>query len=393
MSGVTANWLLNPLTIAWRDPEDYILSNTVNTYLQVQPLKPDLSQGTTGVELGNRADRSSQSTGPVTYSAYWLEWNVGSERFHAIPAAQAPYSNTPDGRNHVVMMLGRGDAGQWDLLYDYNTVATTALQAGGSTRFTRAGMAVRYPDAVTTAKPYQMRMQLMTLNQVWRRPYLGETGTGEPKTCEMPPRYEDWQYDAVNVPPRCFSVDVATVNGATETDPVQSDVFTVGKPAVGQTVLAPPVSTPEVTGRSARHNGVDQEALSACLAKGTENCMSVVPGLAECVTKRLVCRVLPPRSAGQAIRPSVMSSEQAIRAAQRALQPVGSGKTRVQTVDSSKIAPLDGASSARRVHVVTSTDRVRSLSASVEQTYDGYTAVYDEATSQLVYACLGACRD
>jgi hypothetical protein len=74
-------------------------------------------------------------------------------------------------------------------------------------------------------------MQLMDPNGVWRRPYLSQTGTGQPKDCEAPPRYEDWGYDTVNKPPNCFTASYSVRAGATATDPVELDTFTVGKPA------------------------------------------------------------------------------------------------------------------------------------------------------------------
>nr|BFE73771.1 hypothetical protein GCM10020092_070720 [Actinoplanes digitatis] len=129
MIGVTANWRQYPVNMNWLDPELFILTNTTNTYTQVRPLKPDYGQGATGVEFGSRAERSIEKTGTVSYGAYWLEWNSTTEQYHALTTSQAPRSNVADGRSHTYMLLGKGDAGQWDLLYDYNTVATTALQA------------------------------------------------------------------------------------------------------------------------------------------------------------------------------------------------------------------------------------------------------------------------
>ena len=149
MRGVMTNWHHRPFAMAWVDPEDYLLSHTVNTYLQVQPLKPDFSQGATGVEFGHRADRSTTATGSIAYSAYWLEWNGTTQRYRALSELLAPGSTTANGLNHTLMALGNGDAAQWDLLYDHNTVATTALQAGGSTRISRSSMAMPSQPAVT----------------------------------------------------------------------------------------------------------------------------------------------------------------------------------------------------------------------------------------------------
>jgi hypothetical protein len=378
MFGVTSNWRHYPISMTYLDPEDYFLSHTTNMYTQVQPLKPDYSQGATGVEFGSRADRSVLPSGTVSYSAYWLEWNTSTEQYHALTASQAPRSDTPDGRNHTFMVLGKGDAGQWDLLYDYNTVATTALQAGGSTRESRSGMAVRYPQATTTATPFEIRMQVMDGNGVWRRPYLGETGTGEPKTCETPPRFEDWGYDTVNMPPNCFAASYTTRAGATTTDPVQLDAFTVGKPATASLLGAP--SPPARTGAvSGMHNGVDQQRLAACLDKASSNCIDEVPGLANCVAARAICN-LTGREAVASRAATPMTARQALRAATRDFDTMGDGKAEVRTDDA--------------VHVVTSTARVRSMAASHVKIYDGYVAVFDATSGRLLSACLGAdCKE
>ncbi|MEU7908996.1 RICIN domain-containing protein [Actinoplanes sp. NPDC049118] len=398
MIGVTANWRHYPITMSWLDPELYILTHTTNVYTQVRPLKPDFSQGATGVELGSRAQRSTQQTGTVSYWAYWLEWNASTEQYHALTTSQAPRSDTADGRNHTYMLLGKGNAGQWDVLYDYNTVATSALQAGGSTRSSRSGMAVRYPQATTTATPFDLRMQLMDGNGVWRRPYLGETGTGEPKTCETPPRYEDWIYDTVNMPPNCFAAAYATRAGATATDPVQTDAFTVGKPATSTaltTAAAPaPATGPQTLTAAGVHHGVDQQALAACLDNAARNCIEEVPGLGACVAARAICNVTGRVSAGKPAS-TPMTAQEAVKAATGTFAVVGPARTATVTTQRqpdarlTADAPVDGP-----VHVVRSTARVRSLAASHDKVYDGYTAVFEAASGRMISACLGTgCRE
>jgi hypothetical protein len=391
MRGVTANWQANPLSMTWLDPNLYVLTHTVNNYVQVQPLKPDLSPGATAVEFGRRADRSVQASGTVAYTAYWLEGNASTQQYHALSAGQAPGSDVADGRNHTFMLLGKGDAGQWDLLYDFNTVATTALQAGGSTRFSRAGMGIRYPQAVTAASPFEIRMQLLDGNGVWRRPYLQETGTGEPKTCETPPRYEDWAYDTVNLPPRCFSASLTTRAGAAPADPALTDVFKVGKPATGAVLSGhQPVATGP-TPSAGFANGVDQHALAACMSAGYNDCMTRVRGLASCVAARAVCNLNRPATESSPMTPARMTAGDAVRAAGRLLDTGGrAGHTRVTTDDRGGTRTVGGFVSHGPVHVVTSTAPVHSMTAANDNVYDGYVAVFEASSQQLIYACLGA---
>lgn len=387
MRGLMANWHHRPYSMTWLDPNDYVLSHTVKNYAQVRPLKPDLSQGQTGVEFGTRADRSAQSSGTVTYGGYWLEWNSTTEQYHALSATQAPGSNAADSRNHTYMLLGNGDAAQWDLLYDYNTVATTALQAGGTTRVSRAGLAMRYPHAVTAATAFGYRMQLMTGNEVWRQPYLGETGLAEPKKCETPPRYEDWIYDVVNLPPDCFTSSYKAIAGATATDPPVLDSFGVGKPAAVAAASTPTASrSSQAVARV--HNGVDQQKLAACLEAAAASCLDDVPGLAACVAARLICNVTG-RVTPVAASRTPMTATQARQQAERTFETVAAAQASV-TTSHGPGHRVAGFVADNPVHVVTSKATVRSMAASNTNTYSGYQAVFDTASQRLLYACLGA---
>ncbi|OZV76742.1 hypothetical protein CA850_26360 [Micromonospora echinospora] len=390
MRGLFTNWHHYPLSMAWLDPELYVLSNTVRNYTQLRPLKPDGSQGSTGVEFGLRADRSVQPTGSVSYGAYWMEWdaNSGTEQYHELSPVQAPLSHTADERNHTFMLLGNGDAGQWDLLYDYNTVATTALQAGGSTRLSRSGTAIRYPRAVTASQPFGYRTQLLDGNQVWRLPYLSDIGLAEPKKCDTPPRYEDWIYDVVNLPPNCITSSYKAVAGATSTDPPVLDSFGVGKPGTAAATAAgpPPSSAPA----AAIHNGVDQRTLADCLMSGSTDCLDRVPGLADCVSARLVCNINNLNNQPSRSETTPMTAEQALREAGRTFRTVGDvSDALVATKRAAATPQIKGIPRDELVHVVTSSARVHSLAASNTNTYDGYVAVFDAASQRLLYACLG----
>ncbi|WP_155251577.1 hypothetical protein [Salinispora cortesiana] len=287
------------------------------------------------------------------------------------------------------MLLGKGNAGQWDVLYDYNTVATTVLQAGGSTRASRSGVAVRYPQATTMASPVELRMQLMNGNGVWRRPYLGETGTAEPKTCETPPRYEDWIYDKVNIPPNCFTASYTTRAGEVTGDPVQLDSFTVGKPATITTFSADSPFFPRSRSAAGVHNGVDQQALAACLDSASSNCIDQVPGLAACVAARAVCNITG-RESRQIEKLTPMTARGAIKAAASTFDVVDAAPSTVTTEAQPASFLTAGVPSEGPVHVVSSTARVRSMAVSHDQVYKGYVAVFEAASGRMISACLGA---
>jgi hypothetical protein len=231
-------------------------------------------------------------------------------------------------------------------------------------------------------------MQLMDGNQVWRLPYLGEVGLGEPKKCDTPPRYEDWIYDVVNLPPDCFTSSYKAVPGAAATDPAVLDSFGVGKPgtAVAAARTTAPPSTASVSGT---HNGVDQRALAACLTARSLNCLEQVPGLAECVAARLICNVdgAPSRVATAA---EPMTADQAKQQAARAFRVLGGApEPTVTTTSAATTRARTSVTGDRPVHVVASTARVASMAAANTNTYGGYVAIFDATDQSLLYACLG----
>ncbi|MEV7628954.1 RICIN domain-containing protein [Actinoplanes sp. NPDC089786] len=394
MRGVTSNWRHYPLSMPWVDPEDYVLTHTVKSYVQTRPLTPSGGQGQTGVEFGLQADRSIQPSGTVSYKAYWLEWNTTTEQVHPLSTVIAPRSNTADGRNHTFMMLGNGDAGQWDLLYDFDTVAETTLQAGGTTRLSRTGMAIRYPHAVTAEQSFGFRMQVMNSGEVWRLPYLTETGLAEPKKCDSPPRYEDWGYDTVNLPPNCMTSSYKALSGENATDPAVLDSFGVGKPATAMAEPAGPLPPSLAEAAPATYNGVDQKALATCLETDASQCLSTVPGLAGCVAARLRCNVTAPAGAVTAPPGAALTANQALEEARRifsVLKPATAKVTTRRGADAKSAAP---GTHGGPVHVVTSDALVRSTAASNPAVYRGYRAVFDVQTGRMTYACLGVgCKE
>ncbi|KAB1107443.1 RICIN domain-containing protein [Micromonospora aurantiaca] len=397
-SAVIANWSDSQVGLAWVDPEAYILSHSVFRYLQVESLNQAGAPSGASIEFGSSGQRGPLPSDGVTYGAYWLEWGQGREFFHAIDPVQAPGSESPDGAVHTYL-VERNPSGQWDLFYDFNYVGTSALQGGGYARFIRNGMSVRYLQHAAVNTSMQTRLQVSNAS-VWRRPSLGELGTGEPKACEAPPRYEDWSYDTVNLSPNCYTSSYATRSGANGSNSPQLDSFTVAKPGTVTTAAAGSRSVPSPGSResaSAEMNGVDQSKLAACLQTAPESCLREVPGLAACVAARQTCkggdlhRIAPAPSrpltisaAKDAVRR--LTGQSPLRGGQRAVA------TRVNLLTDPGVARAvrsAGVALDDEIYIVTSGSTVPSLSPTSQKTYAGSTFVVRAATGRLVYACLG----
>lgn len=394
MNAVVANWRHDPMSLTWLDPNRYVLTHTANTYVTMNALDGQGLPGYTGVELGIRAERSIDASGVTSYDAYWVEWGNGQQQYHLISAADAPGSDTPNGRNHTYLIESRGDTGPWDVFYDYNRVGTTSQQASGSTRSVRTGLAVRYPQA-TAINSLTSRMQWRDGNGQWRRPYLEETGTGDPKACEAPPRYEDYNYPQINLPPWCFTSSYTTRPSAIPGQPTEVDSFTVSKPGV----LAAPAAATRATVLHSKGtlNGVDQKSLASCLERGVADCRGEVPGLGACVNARLPCNATSDTAASARIAETARTRTQVEQAAQRTFAALPNAATAVdvRTLNSEAlIGPAreaihnDGKMS-RPVYAVSSSATVHGLAKGDDSTYQGYVAIYDASGNDLLYACLG----
>jgi hypothetical protein len=171
------------------------------------------AQGTqTGdVQLGWRALRAPTSTGGVTYNAYRQEYGNNVEEYYAIsaldPVGDPNGCDSANGTQHTDLLLASATANQWDLFYDFNFVATTARQSDGRANFVDAGVQSRYVDALTQAQPFEFRVQLTNVADVWVKPTVEQTALGDSKQCGMFPIWEDFSGGAGNnQPPWCLSV-------------------------------------------------------------------------------------------------------------------------------------------------------------------------------------------
>ncbi|MEV4513806.1 RICIN domain-containing protein [Dactylosporangium sp. NPDC049525] len=393
--GVVAAWANTPVALKRLNPAQWVLSNTVQNSVSFAR-----ADGSGGVEYGWRADHNGQVGAAVTYNLYWSEWNAGQYTYSVVPSWIAPGSSDPDGMPHSYLVLPSGSGDQYDLYYDYNPLTSTRLQTGGPVRDVRTGLAIRYLRAATINTPFANELQLATGDTGTRYPFVREVATGEPKTCDAPPTWDDFGYgvasptgaDAANMKPWCFTVAVGT-SGASSGDGTAVDSLVVGKPSAAATIAASPTAAPAST-----VNGVDQRALADCMRRTGASCLSTVPGLAACVEAKQVCHAGPtvtshPKVPGT----SALSLDQARREALRVMA-TGSGgaratsdltRLRAQTVPAASLPAVAGIG-VDQVHIVSGDGPAEPFTTSAAATYAGFTVIFDATTGALLHVCLGS---
>ncbi|MEV0131773.1 hypothetical protein AB0H83_25340 [Dactylosporangium sp. NPDC050688] len=375
-------------------PEAGSLPNTVENFLEVSSRDAQNSDTQVdGVEYGLHSSYNADE-GIEEYFPYWLEWGEDTEEYHALSGVGG---GTPNTRLHSYMVLSNGN-GEWDLLYDFNTVGTTRLQEGAQLTQIYATTAVVYPNTFTLLQPFENRVQVLDGNDQWRKPYLGETSRSEPKTCGALPHMNDPLWEELNLPPWCVTTSQGTVQ--VPNFPTQVDYFRVDKRNTTTARAAGPAGTPRTVDPAARvANDVDQAALQACLDKDPYGCLTTVPGLRACVAKRLACNAgtVPDAVGGRTKR---ISAQQALSmAGQRTKARLGDRSAslltdaKVRTVSTDGLPqPLTrhlGPAAGRTVHLVTGEGTVPGLRNTGSRQYTGYTFVYDAGTGALIYSCLG----
>ncbi len=240
--------------------------------------------------MGWRAVRAPISAGAVSYNAYWQELGQNVEEYHALPfvdpVGSPNGSNVADGAQHTYMMMASSTAGQWDLFYDFNYVATTKRQSGGRADFVTTGLQSRYIDALTQSQPYEFRVQTTNAAGVRVKPDLAQTALGNNKECGMFPIWEDFSSGAGNnQPPWCLTTARTQTEAKTTVETTK-----ISKPTTAVSLLDQSPAT-NFLPRSGVVNGVDQALLSRCLASDPTRCLQEVPGLQSCVQQRLLCSV------------------------------------------------------------------------------------------------------
>jgi hypothetical protein len=386
--GVFANWKSQPITYEPLDPADFPAVNLADNYLSFGSLDSTFGNGVAdGVEYGLHSE-FDPDTHLETYSTYWTEWNEQTEHYEVLNTGDGSNAN---GLNHTYMVLSNANSTQWDVLYDYNPVGSTTLQEGGRLENGNIGLAVRYPQGITLSAPFNERLQIADGNRTWRRPYLGETGRAEPKTCNEFPTIDDPMPEYFNLPPYCLTTSLSTIPADAQY-PIRADVYQVGKPAANSVAPNGTAPRPDATGTV---NGVDQRQLAACLAGAApERCTDTVPGLAACVSARKLCNTAAAAPAKASASLAPFTAERARAAAGRRLGVDASKAAVVRgSAGDQRLASPAGLAAARPadtpVLVVAGDGEVPSLGSGHHGRYHGYRLVFDARTGLLLHACLG----
>ncbi|MEV6525791.1 RICIN domain-containing protein [Longispora sp. NPDC051575] len=397
MFGVFGTWRSFPVSFTPLDPGIYD-TTTLTNYLGWTSLDGTLGDGAyDGVEFGTRADYSNV-TGEQFFNTYWLEFKPGTSEYHSLnnlPGAAETNSNV-----HSYMATSTADRKQWNLLLDFNPAGTTHLQESGVTRAIESSLAARYQQGVFLPTAYTNRIQITDGNNTWRRARMGNTVTGEPKTCNAPPTDFDPIWDVPNDAPWCFTAAVTGRTANPVTDPYEVDSITLGKPSTTPT-LAAPATQANRTGTGTT-NGVDQARLAACLEKGTgAACLTEVPGLAQCVARQQICNTTTLPAARAAVTHPAVTLAQARQTADRFLRPESGASLAAGSARTTSVSALNAelglhlqaaAGQDAPVHVITGTGQVRSIAAGPtgQDRYDGYLVVVDASSGDVLYARLGA---
>ncbi|WP_406514032.1 hypothetical protein [Streptomyces sp. NBC_00161] len=338
------------------------------------------------IEVGLYAEK----TGPTasTYGPRWTELGNSGGKTKAITAGINPA--VADNMNHTYMTVRQASGDQWDVLYDFNWVGSTTDQLkvprGNSNRID-IGLEVMGPQHVTVPE-IANRVQFMAENKAWSRAATADTAQvatlgicGQSKGLPSDPT-------AVYTAPYCFNTKL--------TDATKFTQWTVSKPGTTTSQASP--LPPQSTGTL---NGVDQKALSRCLAADPDACLTSVPGLSACVQTAKVCNAAAlqsaPRSSGRADSTPGEAADIGARAA--ASFGVAQNTLRVTTGTRAPGATATfGLSSQSPAAADTAVVTVESSAPShgLEQrglTFQGFRATYSASTGQLLDACWGQlCR-
>lgn len=387
VSGVMGAWRQDPMTLnapGSSNPDVNTMTNQVNW----NPLtSAGDNPGYDYVEMGWRGSyRASDNS--TAHTAYWLEQGGGTEEYHAIDAVDATLA---DGTMHTWMSLGNSD-GEWDIFYDFNPVGTTRFATGAYTRELQYGLLDQFTPNTALARPFEDRVQIFDGAQVWRRPTVREVAAFPANVCGQPDPLT-LTLKLPNSPPHCFSTSLVTRNTNTTSALAEADRFVVGKPGVDSLAAAGGRPQAPASPVSGVHNGVDQRALAACMSTDVTQCLTTVPGLADCVRARKICNIID-RSTAAAQRGTPVSADGARQHARAAAGDRGAAGVKTTTLTAADFArrsgtPLGTVDGAAQVHVVTSDHPAASLSRQTGGPYAGYTMAYQATTGRLLYACLG----
>ncbi|MDK1349195.1 hypothetical protein QNO09_39435 [Streptomyces sp. 378] len=375
MIGGFATWRNIPITFDQVDTGSATVQ--VANYMRVSP---NTSSGplAPNIEIGLYAEKTGKTT--HTYGPRWSELTTSGGRTTAIKAGVNP--TKPDKRNHTYMTVRQDSGNQWDVLYDFNKVGSTTKQLkvlGGNTNRIDVGLEVMGPKYINVPS-IANRMQFMTGNKVWQQVATANVA----KSVTLP------VCSTTHKPPDCFTTKL--------TDNSKFTQWTVSKPrrqaAAASGPTAPTHSRDAATaGLPATFNGVDQQALQACLENDPDNCLATVPGLSECVATVRVCNAaaLPSGGPSEDAAADADVSAADIRARAAAAFDVPSDALAVQPPTSPaalRSHPHEVDISGDAAWTVTSTNSTPGLQRT-DRRFDGFTARYSAHTGALLEACWG----
>ncbi|MGC4973479.1 hypothetical protein ACLQ2D_11280 [Streptomyces sp. DT199] len=380
MIGGFATWRNIPITFDQVDTGSTTVQ--VANYMRVSP---NTSSGplAPNIEIGLYAEKTGKTT--HTYGPRWSELTTSGGRTTAIKAGVNP--TKPDKRNHTYMTVRQDSGNQWDVLYDFNKVGSTTKQLkvlGGNTNRIDVGLEVMGPKYINIPSIAD-RMQFMTGNKVWQQVATPNVA----KSVTLP------VCSTTHKPPNCFTTKLIDNSKFTQ--------WAVGKPRRQAAAAGSPAAVPAAlthsrkaaaAGLPATFNGVDQQALQACLETDPDNCLTTVPGLSECVVTVRVCNA--------AALPSGGTSEDAAAGADVSATDIRARAAAAFDVPGDALAVEPPASpAALKAHsnaadstsgdaawTVTSTSSTPGLQRT-DRRFDGFTARYSAHTGALLEACWG----
>ncbi|MFG2931193.1 hypothetical protein [Streptomyces achromogenes] len=368
MIGGFATWRNVPITFDQVDSGRG--SAQVGNYMRVSP-NTSSGPAAPNIEVGLYAEKTGRTT--HSYGPRWTELTTSGGRTTAIHAGINP--TKPDKRNHTYMTVRQNSGNQWDVLYDFNKVGSTTKQLkviGGNTNRIDVGLEVTGPQYVDVPS-IANRMQFMTGNEAWEQVATRNVA----KSVTLP------ACSTSHKPPNCFVTKL--------TDNSKFTQWSISKPRRQAPAVLPSAPVAPV-GSASIFNGVDQEALQTCLENDSDNCLTTVPGLAECVATARLCNAAA-LSASESPQdaPDTDLSAADVKAQAAATFDVPDDSLTVDPPASpaanSHQDSHDGASS-EAVWTVSSTHSTPGLQHS-DRRFDGFTARYSAGTGALLDACWG----
>ncbi|MBP2479702.1 hypothetical protein JOF53_008574 [Crossiella equi] len=364
MYGIFATWLHKPVTFQPGAVGDAFVESTVQV----------MTDGNGGPSKHWIGLKASNAGGSTRYQSFWVESSSVYE-YHAIGGE----FTTLDERPHSYMSIQRSGTTTWDLIYDFNPVGQTKGQRSDKADRIMTGWLLENESQRVQFPASEARLRYLNGNRTWVQfstaNSLQDVSTGK---C-----------GAGGAPDSCFNAD-PTTNGSYL---VGWRVDKPGSPApeTGTTGSAPQhrPQVPPVT-----HNGVDQRALRECMDNDAQQCLDTVPGLADCVSQRLVCNLTAAPAGTDRTRPGTASREDILHKA--SAREDGQGRPDETVARDLKLvdaAAYNRATGARipeatgEVWTVVSDAPIRSFTGD-RAPHRGYTMAFDR-TGALLHACLG----